>query len=68
MIIKYILIIILLLSLYTEAVIDNFVPIETQQFWEGEGQYWMNELNIINGRTQIWMLIVLKTDQLLEKT
>jgi hypothetical protein len=29
---------------YTGAVIDNFVPVEDQQFWEGEGQrYWVNE-------------------------
>ena len=29
---------------YTGAVIDNFVPVEEQQFWEGEGQrYWVNE-------------------------
>lgn len=29
---------------YTAAVIDNFVPVEDQQFWEGAGQrYWVNE-------------------------
>ena len=29
---------------YTEAVIDNFAPIESQLFWKGEGQrYWINE-------------------------
>lgn len=29
---------------FTGAVIDNFAPVEEQQFWEGEGQrYWVNQ-------------------------
>ena len=29
---------------FTQAVLDNFSPINEQQLWEGEGQrYWLNE-------------------------